>query len=135
MRHAYYLPATPLENIDKIIREQDKLFNNATTLPMHTNTLKHFDNPIETIKDEKSNSYKMIIDLKPFNNDPKNIEIKIKENQIDAKGLGEKSKKNTENVYVFTQKYVLPENIDEDKVTKEKVKNKYIITMPIDNDD
>ena len=30
---------------------------------------------------------------------------------------------------------VLPEKIDTEKVTKEKIKNKYVITLPVENDD
>ena len=47
----------------------------------------------------------------------------------------EKTNKHSDKVYTFNQSFVLPENIDEDRVTKEKVKHKYIITMPVEEND
>ena len=135
MRHAYYMPTMPVENIDRIMKEQDKLFNEMSTLPMHNSAMFVIKSPIETYKDESTNSYKMIINLKPFNNNPKNVEVKIKGNKVEVNAAAEKTNKNSDKIYTFNQSFVLPEMIDEKKVTKEKIKHKYVITMPIENDD
>ena len=135
IRHAYYIPAAPIENIDRIIREQDRLFNEMSAFPMHNSAMMAIKSPVETYKDDTTDSYKMIINLKPFNNNPNNVKINIDENRISVKASSEKSKKHSDSVYKFTQSFVLPEKIDTEKVTKEKIKNKYVITLPVENDD
>lgn len=132
MRHTYYVPAR-MDSIDNVIQEQDKLFKDMSTLPMHYNAMMVVKNPVETYKDDENDSYKIIINLKPFNNDPKNIKVDIKENKISISGQEEKTGKNAEQVYAFSQSFVLPEKIEVDKVLKEKSGNKYIITLPIDD--
>lgn len=134
MRHAYYIPSAPIENIDRIIKEQDKMFNEMSTFPMHKNALTPLKHPIETFKDTKLNAYKMIIDLAPFNNNEKNVNVDVQENRVNVSGLGEKSTKNSDRIYTYSQSFVLPEKIETDKVTRERIKNDYIITMPIDDD-
>lgn len=134
IRHAYYLPASPMEDIDRIINEQDKMFEREMgVLPMHNHALMHVKSPIETFKDDKNNEYKMIINLKPFNNNPKNINLDVQDNRISVSGIGEKSSKNKDKIYSFSQSFVLPEKIDVEKVNKEISGHKYIITLPIDD--
>lgn len=134
IRHAYYLPAAPMEDIDRIINEQDRMFEREMgAFPLHKQALMHVKSPIETFKDDKNNEYKMIINLKPFNNNPKNINLDIQDNRVSVTGVGEKSGKNTDKVYTFSQSFVLPEKIDLEKVTKEKSGHNYVITLPIDD--
>ena len=65
IRHSYYLPAMPLNNIDKIIEEQDRMFEkDLGTFPMQSRALKHMKSPVETFKDDKINAYKIFINLK-----------------------------------------------------------------------
>ena len=134
MRHAYYIPSAPIENIDRIMREQDRLFNEMSAFPMHNSTMFAIKNPVETYKDEATDSYKMIINLKPFDNNPNNVKIKIDGNRVDVNAASEKTNKHSDKIYTFNQSFVLPEMIDEAKVTKEKIKHKYVITMPVESD-
>lgn len=134
IRHAYYLPAVPMEDIDRIINAQDRMFEREMgAFPMYKQALMHVKSPIETFKDDKNNEYKMIINLKPFNNNPKNINLDIQDNRVSVTGVGEKSGKNTDKVYSFSQSFLLPEKINVDKVTKEKSRHNYVITLPIDD--
>ena len=135
IRHSFYSPVLPIDDIDKIMKEQDKLFNQNKDLPMQDFANKSINNPVETYKDADSNSFKLVIDLKQFQNNSKNIDIKVKDNSVTVRGLSDKTDKNSEKIYVFSETYMLPEKIDEDKITKEHIKNKYIVTMPIDIDD
>ena len=102
-------------------------------MPMHNAAMMKMKTPVETYKDDSDNTYKMIIDLKPFNNSPNNISLDIQKNKININGLGEKSSKHSDKVYSFSQSFMLPEDIDTDEVTKEQKGHKYIVTMPIDN--
>lgn len=142
MRHAYYIPAAPLENIDRIINEQDKMFQREMSelgapgigaFPMHNNAMMVVKSPVETYKDDENDEYKMIINLKPFNNNAKNVNVDVQQNKVSVTALGEKTGHHTDKVYSFSQSFVLPEKIDTEKVTKEVKHNKYIITMPIED--
>lgn len=133
MRHAYYVPHMPMDNIDRIINEQDRMFEGMGALPMHNNALMMMKTPIETYKDDSQDAYKMVIDLKPFNNNANNVSVDVQQNKVSVTGLGEKAGKRSDKVYSFSQSFVLPEKIDTDKVTKVKSGHKYIVTMPIED--
>ncbi len=134
MRHAYYMPAMPVESIDRILQEQDRMFErDMSAFPMHDKAMMVVKNPVETYKDDNLDAYKMIINLKPFNNNPDNLSIDIQSNKVSIKGKTEKTGKHSEKVYAFSQSFILPENIDIEKVSKQKHGHKYIITMPIDD--
>ena len=138
MRHAYYVPAAPIENIDRILNEQDKMFQKdfgMGVFPMHDRAMMMVKIPVETYKDDNADAYKMIINLKPFNNNPKNVDVNVQENKVSVNAVGEKSGRNSDRVYSFSQSFMLPEKIDLTKVTKEKKGHNYVITMPIDNMD
>ncbi len=132
MRHSYYIPSK-MDSIDKVLQEQDKLFNEMTTFPMHYNAMINVKSPVETYKDDENDAYKIIIDLKPFNDNPDNIKIDIKSNKVSISGEEDKTEKNSEKVYAFSQSFVLPEKIEADKVTKQQSGHKYVITLPIDD--
>lgn len=136
MRHAYYIPAAPMEDIDRIINEQDKMFEREFgAFPMHNKAVMMVKSPVETYKDDNLDAYKMIINLRPFNNNPKNVNVDVQSNRVTVNAAGEKTGRHTDKVYSFSQSFVLPEKIDTLKVTREKKGHNYIITMPIDNMD
>lgn len=93
MRHAYYVPAAPIENIDRILNEQDKMFQKdfgMGVFPMHDRAMMMVKNPVETYKDDNADAYKMIINLKPFNNNPKNVDVNVQENKVSVNAVGRK---------------------------------------------
>ena len=134
MRHAYYMPAMPVENIDRILQEQDRMFErDMGAFPMHDKAMMVVKNPVETYKDDNLDAYKMIINLRPFDNNPDNVNIDIQSHKVSITGRSEKTGKHSDKVYAFSQSFVLPEEINVEKVTREKHGHKYIITMPIDD--
>lgn len=133
MRHAYYMPPVPMQNIDRIINEQEKMFDSMGAMPMHNSVLMKMNTPVETFKDDNENAYKMIIDLKPFNNSPNNVSVDVQKNKVSINGLGEKSGKHSDKVYSFSQSFVLPEDIDTEKITRKQSGYKYIVTMPVED--
>lgn len=135
MRYHFYSPhVRPIHNIDNVIDEQDKLFDDFDAMPVDLNSMMPVNSSIiQTFK--KDDAYKIIIDLKPFNGEASNIKTTISAERISIDGEKFSSKKNTQSDYSFSQSFVLPEKINVRAVTKEKVKNKLIITLPlIDND-
>lgn len=133
MRHAYYAPSAPMPNIDRIINEQERMFDSMGAMPMHNGALMRMKTPVETFKDDSQDAYKLIIDLKPFNNSPNNVSVDVQKNKISVNGLGEKAGKHSDKVYSFSQSFVLPVDIDTEKVTKKQVGHKYVVTMPIED--
>lgn len=134
IRHSYYLPAVPIENIDRIIKEQDRMFEKELgAFPMHNKALKRMASPIETYKDDKKDAYKIIINLKNFDNNEKNIKLNINDNNVTIIATNTNTTKKEENFYTYTQSFNLPEKINTKLITKEKLGNKYIITLPLEN--
>lgn len=86
---------------------------------------------IQTVKNE--NEYVIVIDLKKFNNDERNITFDVNGKIITISGSIIKNKRNSENSYYFTESFEIPEKIDKADITKERIKNKYIITIPVEN--
>lgn len=134
MRHAYYVPVAPMQNIDRILQEQDKMFQDMGVLPMHNKAIMHIKSPVETFKDDDTDTYKIVIDLKPFNNNPKNVEVSIQPNNVSIKGAEDKMKRHSENLYVFSQSFVFPEKIKVKDVQKEVKHHRLIYTLPVDDD-
>ena len=128
--HKYYTPVRPIHNIDNVLREQDKMFDEmeaidlSTLLPPNTPVVQTF---------KKDDTYKIVVDLKPFNGEPSNIKTDITPDRISIYGEKMSKKRNSETDYAFSQSFMLPEKINPKAVTKEKVKGKYIITLPIED--
>ncbi len=133
VRHEYYSPFMRFDNLDKVFREQEKAFDDfeKTTMNFNVEMLGKTPVDIETIKND--DVYKVIIDLKGFNNDEKNIKLDIKQDRLSISGESLKKDKNSQSEYSFSQNFSLPEKIDVNKVTKEKVDDKYVLTLPILN--
>ena len=91
----------------------------------HHNTIDFFRTPDE---------YKFIIDLKPFNNNPDNIKITTNDSSITLSGEATVDKRHSETFTSFSQTYSLDKDANLEKMTKRKVDDKYIITIPLDDD-
>lgn len=81
---------------------------------------------VENLDDE----YKIIIDLRPFDDNEKNIIFELNDNMATIKASVEKEKRHEENIVNFQQTFYLDGDLDIAKIKKEKVKNKYVITIP-----
>ena len=122
-----------------IIKEEQMLFND-----FEKNAEKMFENSLEKTKDFKKkisavssakyeDEYVIVVDLKPFDNDENNIRFNVKGNVVTVSGNVINNKKNKESRYYFTESFEIPEKIILSEITKEKVKDKYIITLPVRN--
>ena len=79
---------------------------------------------------KENNEYKVIVDLKPIGNNEKNVNVKLDDNTVTITGEMEKKEHHRENIMNFSQSYYLDEKVMPDKITKEKIGNKYIVTIP-----
>lgn len=77
-------------------------------------------------------SYKIVINLRPFDNDEKNVEVKTDGNTVVINAAGEKNKHNKKEIIRFSQAFNFGEDIDTDNITKIRQGDDYIINVPID---
>ena len=82
--------------------------------------------------DRADDNYKIIIDLKPFDNDEKNIEVKANGNTITINGAGEKNSHHGQEITHYSQTFAFEERINAQDITKVRQGNNYIITIPFE---
>jgi len=78
-------------------------------------------------------SYKFIVDLKPFRGNANAIRVEAKGSQITISGETSSNRKNEEYFTQMSQTYLLDNDANMGKLSKKKVHDKYIITIPIED--
>ena len=146
-RHAYYIPNPRMmdhirmmeqpnfgppfnrmmDDTDKLIEDLDRQESKMMKKDFGVSHV------VQTFKSD--DAYKIVINLKPFGNNIENIKLDIASDRISITGQNDKVGKKRESKYMFSQSFTLPEEIDTSKVVKKKVGHKYIITLPILNDE
>ena len=79
---------------------------------------------------KEPNEYKVIIDLNQLDGNEDAVNVLVQGDELTVKGQLDKKIRNTEKIINFTQTYYLDEKIEENKITKERKNNKYIVTIP-----
>lgn len=80
---------------------------------------------------QEDDFYKIIIDLKPFGGNDKNIIVNASPHFVSISGKSDKQDKITKQYLAFSQSFHLPEKISVRDIIKRKDGNKYIIILPI----
>lgn len=73
------------------------------------------------------------VDLKKFDNNEDNINIKIEDNGIKIDGKVKKESKNGISESSFVQNVIFPNKFEKDKIQKNKKGNKLTITLPFED--
>lgn len=98
------------------------------------NFLKKTGNIIHLQKEE--NVYRVIIDLRAFDNNENNVQISANGNILTIAGRSIRKSKNNEQISEFQQNYMFGDNVKLEDLTKETNGNYFIITIPIiENED
>lgn len=134
IRHSYGIPYR-VDNLDRILREQDRVFHDFNKIPIGFQAALNEKSPVEVESFKEENAYKIIIDLKPFDNNINNVDVKVDGRKVTVSGIKYKDRHNREDLYTFSQTFLLPQEVDVLDVKKEKVKDKYVITLPILTDE
>lgn len=124
LRGPYYQAERMEKYMEKQERDFDKYMINHMENPFMPRMRPMFVNLVK-----EANEYKVIVDLTQIE-DEKALNVDIKDNELTVKGEFDRNVRGTEKIINFTQTYYLDEKLDEDKITKEKKGNKYIITIP-----
>ena len=83
---------------------------------------------------EKMNdAYRITIDLRPFDNDEKNVEIKTDGNTVVINAAGERNSHHKQEILRYSQAFAFGEKIDANNITKVREGNNYIITVPFED--
>jgi hypothetical protein len=121
---------------------------------MHKKEMKHFDrlmnemqapqlfddnfgmkdivlNPIKVKSEIEDNAFKVIVGLKPFQNDGNKINYNVTQRKLTVFGNSQVNDKNKQEDISFTQDFILPENADITNISKTKDGNKLVISVPL----
>ncbi len=135
MMHRYFIPLPPpsMDNrdVDDFLRQQDRMMRDFVKNRPSMNPFMAGPVKVQTFQDD--GVYKIIIDLKPFGGDEKNIKLDVTEYSVKISGKSDKKGKNGEKEISFMQSFSLPHKIDVDDVKTEKKGNDYIIILPIED--
>lgn len=132
--HEYFTPHLPppsvrVEDLDDILREQDRMMQDLMRLTPNLNPF--FINPVKLQTFQDNDEYKIILDLKPFGGNENNIKVDVTPTSVKVSGKSQKKDKHNEDEVSFYQSFALPKKADPKGVTKEKNGNRYVITIPI----
>ena len=120
-------PFMPPRNLEQMVMKDMKSMDNmlrADRKMMHkaANVI-HF----EKTKDY----YKIIIDLRAFDNNENNVQVLTNGNILTIRGRSIRKSKNNEQISEFQQNYMFGENVKLKDLTKETDGNYYVVTIPI----
>lgn len=124
---------------DEILEHQKKLFDNFEKINDDIeNVVEHspagagfvFVNNKGLKTEETKDAYKIIVDLKPFNKDEKNVDVKTLGNSIIISANYKSKDKNEFSSSQFYQSLSLPIKIDEKTVKKVKQGDSLVIIIP-----
>lgn len=123
-------PFYQMQRMEKMLEKQNKDFDKFVKMdnPFEPKMRPMFINLVK-----EANEYKVIIDLKELDGNEDAINVTIQNNELTIKGELDKKSRNNERIINFAQTYYLDEKIQKDEITKERIENKYIITIPFED--
>ncbi len=139
-----YDPVYQMGRMDKAIMNRERSFDRMEMRSlkqqekMERKAFKHEQKMAKTASqfvhvEKNSDAYKIILDLRPFDNDEKNVEVRTQGNTLIINAAGERNSNHREEVLKYSQAFAFPEKIDTDEITKVREGHNYIITVPYDN--
>lgn len=81
--------------------------------------------------EKKNDAYEIIVNLRPFDNNEKNVEVSTDGDTLTVTAAGEKTSRHHDKMIKVMQQYDFDETVDLDAITKTRKGNNYIITVPI----
>ena len=116
----------PFSKMDRMMRkemrEMGKMFKAERNLSRHSAHVIHLE--------KDGNIYRVLIDLKAFDNNENNVQVGTNGNILNINGKTVKQSKNNEQITEFQQSYMFGDNVNLKDMTKEVKGHYYIITIP-----
>jgi len=125
-------PVFQMQKIDRALMKQERQFNKmmesefdqANRFGQNTAQFIHID--------KTPDNYRIIIDLKPFDNNEKNVEVKTEGRTLSINASGENNRRNKHEVLKYSQTFNFGNNADLENITKVRQGSSYIITVPVE---
>lgn len=120
--HTKAMFMSPRNSIDKAIEHDMKMMNKIMR------TEKQFANTNSNLvhMEQTSKGYKILIDLKPFDNNSENVTVSKEDKILTISGRSVKKTNNNEQISRFQQSYMFGDNVDLDKL-EQKVEGHYLV--------
>lgn len=128
-------PVYNAKRIERVIKHQQKDLRKFESRIMSENPFEPKMRPMLVNLVKEPSEYKVIVDLKPLDNNEKLLNLDIENNILTISGEMDKKSHGNEKIVRFSQSYFVEDNLEEDKITKEKKGDKYIITIPFESKD
>ncbi len=134
-------PAFQMRKMDKAIIQRERNFDKMERKVLKQQQLmdkkvlkaeeKIAKNTAQFIHVEKTpDNYKIIIDLSPFDNNEKNVEVNTDGNTLIINAAGENASKHKKEILRYSQAFNFGEDIDTQNITKIRQGDEYVITVP-----
>ena len=125
-------PVYQFRKFDRMMEQQAKDMDKMDRRMMREMGMPHFHkNKSMVMVDKDDDEYKIVVDLRAFDNNEKNVKFDLKNNMATISASIEKEKRHEDSIVEFSQSFYLSGNIDSKNIKKEKERNKYIITIPL----
>ncbi|GEM_PF-5689723 len=110
-------------NINRMNADFDKMMKDSTEYS-HKSAVEFIRTP---------EAYKFVVDLTPFDGNTEDIKVDVDGHRITISGEANSDKNNVKSYTKMSQTYTLINKAQPQKLSKKKVDNKYIITVPIED--
>ena len=124
-------PAYNAKRIERVLKHQEKEFRKIDEMMMENPFVPKMRPMLVNLVKEAS-EYKIIVDLKPLDNNEKGVNVNIDDSILTISGEMDKKDHGNERIIKFSQSYYLDQKLETEKMTKEKKGDKYIITIPFE---
>jgi len=119
--------------LDRINKDFDDLMNNNQShsgFMLLGNHGTGAENSASIKTEEQKDFYKITVNLKPFNKDGKNVDVKVKGNTVSISAKYQSKDKNEFNSSQFYQSLTLPSKLEAKDIKQEKHGDSLVITIP-----
>lgn len=126
-------PVAQMRRFDRDMMRQERRFDKLARKEFQRQ--ERFDKHVaQFVHVEKlPDAYRFIIDLRPFDGNEKNVEVRAEGKNLVINAAGEKNSHNKEQILRYNQTFAFGEDINPNNITKVREGNNYIITVPTDD--
>ncbi|CDE60735.1 unknown [Fusobacterium sp. CAG:439] len=125
-------PMLQMRRMDRALMRDEHRFDKMARKELHRQ-LRMERHAAQFVHVEKTeDAYKIIIDLRPFDNNEKNVEVRTEGNTVIINAAGEKNTRHKQEIMKYSQAFAFGEDINANNITKVREGDNYIITVPFD---